>query len=132
MSPTPLRALLLAAALGGIAIVIGSNQPASAAEPPIVRGVAPERQAINKYTEICQACHQATGLGLEGAFPPLAGSEWLNGNPLIPIAILLTLPLEYAVHRTTPTITIFPLLYLYILIHIFSLICNRIRSPFPA
>ena len=25
----------------------------------------------------CGACHQANGLGLPGAFPPLAGSEWV-------------------------------------------------------
>jgi mono/diheme cytochrome c family protein len=27
----------------------------------------------------CMACHQATGLGLPGIFPPLAGSEWALG-----------------------------------------------------
>ncbi len=37
----------------------------------------------------CTACHQANGLGLPGAFPPLAGSEWVNGKPQIPIAIVL-------------------------------------------
>jgi len=25
----------------------------------------------------CQQCHQATGLGVAGQFPPLAGSEWV-------------------------------------------------------
>ena len=30
------------------------------------------------YTKVCGACHQATGLGLPGAFPPLAGSDYLN------------------------------------------------------
>ena len=29
----------------------------------------------------CAACHQATGLGLPGVFPPLAGSEYVNGDP---------------------------------------------------
>lgn len=29
----------------------------------------------------CAACHQATGLGLAGVFPPLAGSEYVNGDP---------------------------------------------------
>jgi mono/diheme cytochrome c family protein len=43
----------------------------------------------NKYAEVCAVCHQATGLGLEGAFPPLAGSEWLNGRAVVPIAIVL-------------------------------------------
>ena len=28
----------------------------------------------------CVACHQATGLGLPGVFPPLAGSEWVLGS----------------------------------------------------
>lgn len=31
------------------------------------------------YTQ-CSACHQATGQGLPGAFPPLDGTEWVNGN----------------------------------------------------
>lgn len=31
------------------------------------------------YTAVCAACHQATGTGLPGAFPPLAGSDWVNG-----------------------------------------------------
>jgi mono/diheme cytochrome c family protein len=29
----------------------------------------------------CQACHQATGQGLPGVFPPLAGSQWVTGDP---------------------------------------------------
>lgn len=33
------------------------------------------------YTAACQACHQATGQGLPGVFPPLAGSEWVTGIP---------------------------------------------------
>lgn len=31
-----------------------------------------------KYEQTCQLCHQATGLGVPGQFPPLAGSEWVN------------------------------------------------------
>lgn len=37
----------------------------------------------------CAACHQATGLGMPGAYPPLAGSEWLDNNPEVPIRIVL-------------------------------------------
>ena len=37
----------------------------------------------------CAACHQATGLGVSGAYPPLAGSEWLLNNPEVPIRIVL-------------------------------------------
>jgi mono/diheme cytochrome c family protein len=37
----------------------------------------------------CVVCHQATGQGLPGAFPPLAGSEWVNGKVDVPIAIVM-------------------------------------------
>lgn len=37
----------------------------------------------------CVACHQASGQGLPGAFPPLAGSEWVAGPPDRLAAILL-------------------------------------------
>ena len=29
----------------------------------------------------CVACHQANGAGVPGVFPPLAGSEWVLGDP---------------------------------------------------
>jgi mono/diheme cytochrome c family protein len=32
------------------------------------------------YKEVCQACHQPNGLGMAGQFPPLAGSEWVDGS----------------------------------------------------
>ena len=41
------------------------------------------------FTMTCQACHQATGAGIPGAFPPLAESEWVNGSPERVIAIVL-------------------------------------------
>lgn len=38
----------------------------------------------------CQSCHQATGQGLPGVFPPLAGSEWVvSGNKDVPMQIVL-------------------------------------------
>ncbi len=37
----------------------------------------------------CSACHQSTGLGMPGAFPPLAGSEWVVGREDIVVSILL-------------------------------------------
>lgn len=40
------------------------------------------------FSAQCSACHQANGQGIPGAFPPLAGSEWLLGDPNIPIAIV--------------------------------------------
>jgi mono/diheme cytochrome c family protein len=37
----------------------------------------------------CVACHQATGTGLPGVFPPLDGSEWLAGDERVVANILL-------------------------------------------
>ncbi len=41
------------------------------------------------YTTTCQACHQAIGAGILGAFPPLAESEWVRGSPKRLAAIVL-------------------------------------------
>jgi mono/diheme cytochrome c family protein len=41
------------------------------------------------YSAQCVACHQATGAGLPGVFPPLAGSEWVTGPDKVTAAILL-------------------------------------------
>lgn len=37
----------------------------------------------------CVACHQASGLGVAGVFPPLAGSDWVLGQEKTLINILL-------------------------------------------
>lgn len=41
------------------------------------------------YTTTCQACHQESGTGIAGAFPPLNESEWVNGSPARLAAIIL-------------------------------------------
>jgi mono/diheme cytochrome c family protein len=33
------------------------------------------------YASNCASCHQATGRGMPGAFPPVVGSEWVTGSP---------------------------------------------------
>ena len=42
----------------------------------------PDPMVVGKrlYTANCVACHQATGLGVAGQFPPLVGSEWVVGG----------------------------------------------------
>jgi nitrite reductase (NO-forming) len=49
--------------------------PASNKAERLVRG---ERV----YNNVCAACHQPSGLGIPGAFPPLAGSDFLNADPV--------------------------------------------------
>jgi len=41
------------------------------------------------FANRCAACHQATGLGLPGAFPPLAGSEYVLGEEARVVRIVL-------------------------------------------
>jgi mono/diheme cytochrome c family protein len=41
------------------------------------------------FLQTCAACHQATGTGVAGVYPPLAGSEWVQGNEERVIRILL-------------------------------------------
>jgi len=40
---------------------------------------APDPKIVGKrlYSQNCLVCHQATGLGVAGQFPPLVGSEWV-------------------------------------------------------
>lgn len=66
--------------------VVGSGAPASPAatsrEERILFG-----QRV--YERNCLACHQAEGQGLPGAFPPLAGSDYLLNDPDHAIDVLL-------------------------------------------
>ena len=51
------------------------------------------------YSTTCAACHQATGEGVEGTYPPLAGSEIVNGDEAKVVRIVLhglTGPVEVA------------------------------------
>lgn len=41
------------------------------------------------YSAQCVACHQASGAGLPGVFPPLAASEWVTGPENVAAVILL-------------------------------------------
>jgi len=63
------RFSLLAAALTSAATLL-SAQDAPPAE------VMTKGQQV--YMQVCFACHQPTGLGLPGMFPPLAGSDWAS------------------------------------------------------
>lgn len=41
------------------------------------------------FAKNCAACHQATGLGIPGAFPALKGNGFAQGDPAIVIATVL-------------------------------------------
>ncbi|MGA7215978.1 MAG: cytochrome c [Terrimicrobiaceae bacterium] len=56
---------------------------------------APDPMVVGKrvFTQNCAVCHQATGLGVPGQFPPLAGSEfvlsqdWHGDNHIVKIVL---------------------------------------------
>jgi mono/diheme cytochrome c family protein len=42
------------------------------------------------FATICAPCHQTSGAGIEGQYPPLAGSEWAGAaDPGLPVRIVL-------------------------------------------
>jgi len=61
------------------------EQPSVGTAAPAVRVVKGDQIFIG----VCQTCHQATGLGVPGQYPPLVGSEWVNRDVETPIRIVL-------------------------------------------
>jgi nitrite reductase (NO-forming)/hydroxylamine reductase len=59
---------------------------AAAAAPALAESVSAGRKV---FTTACSACHQETGLGLAGAFPPLAKSDYLLKNPKRAVDVVL-------------------------------------------
>ncbi|MBV1786885.1 nitrite reductase, copper-containing [Marinobacterium sp. D7] len=62
-----------------------------AAPAPKVAGSKAEQIRFGQrlYEQNCQACHQAGGVGIPAAFPPLASSDFLNADPTRAIDIVL-------------------------------------------
>jgi len=83
----------LTAACGGdkpadtSADAVPTDAPPNAEPAPTTVAVNANGEAI--YAANCVACHQPNGQGMPGAFPPLAGSEWVTGAVDRPIAIVL-------------------------------------------
>jgi nitrite reductase (NO-forming)/hydroxylamine reductase len=72
-----------ATAVFGFADTQAAEQQATAVhDAETAAGATAELLAAGQavYTANCAACHQPNGAGLPGAFPPLAGSDFLKGN----------------------------------------------------
>lgn len=41
------------------------------------------------YNQNCVACHQASGMGLPGVYPPLVNSDWVQDNPHRLVKVIL-------------------------------------------
>jgi mono/diheme cytochrome c family protein len=89
--------LVAAASVGTLrTLSVAEAHPTVQAHPAVKSAVADGKQV---YATTCAACHQATGLGVEGTYPPLAGSEWVNGDEGKVVRIVLnglTGPVEVA------------------------------------
>ena len=71
-----------------------ANLPTILKEPPasaaaVAAPAGPVDPGAQVFTTVCAACHQADGKGLPGAFPALAGSEWVTADPETPIRVVL-------------------------------------------
>lgn len=99
-NPVPRLLLLLLGLLMGFGIVYiclsdiespsvwGDGRQAAELGGGKVSGAA-KADGAALFASLCAACHQANGQGLPGVFPPLAGSEWVQGQPATVAAILL-------------------------------------------
>ncbi len=97
-NPVPWLLGLVAASLTvwGVSYFLLATDPAAGgasadadktAAPSAATGAAPDGAQI--FASRCASCHQASGQGLPGVFPPLAGSEWVNGETRMLARILL-------------------------------------------
>jgi mono/diheme cytochrome c family protein len=68
------------------------------AKPKSAAGTGSAVNGAAIFAARCTPCHQATGMGLPGVFPPLAGSNWVNGRDTTLMQILL--------HGITGTLTV--------------------------
>ena len=67
-----------------------NTQPAAAAMAAASEPAGSGDPGEQVFTTVCAACHQANGKGLPGAFPSLAGSDWVTADPETPIRIVIS------------------------------------------
>ncbi len=65
------------------------NENAHPAKAGAVAKADPMVLGKKNYDAVCYQCHQPTGLGIPGVYPPLAGSEWVTGSDERLIRIVL-------------------------------------------
>ncbi len=65
----------------------GKPPVAGGAAAPVVDPIEFGKKLYNNAA--CNVCHQPTGLGVPGAFPPLANSDWVTGSEERVIRIVL-------------------------------------------
>ena len=83
-------AFYIATTPSGEASAYGDQRTVALLRPPVAAaGAAPAVDGKQLFGAKCAACHQASGLGVAGVFPPLAGAEWVVGSEKVLISLLL-------------------------------------------
>lgn len=83
-------AFYIASTPSGEASAYGDQRTVSLLRPAVATaGAAPAVDGKQLFGAKCAACHQASGLGVPGVFPPLAGAEWVVGSEKVLISLLL-------------------------------------------
>jgi mono/diheme cytochrome c family protein len=67
----------------------GPGGPSISTTASVAAPATPMENGKKVYGQNCAACHQASGEGTAGTYPPLGGSEWVVGNKNRLAAILL-------------------------------------------
>lgn len=83
-------AFYIASTPSGESSAYGDQRTVSQLRPPVAAtGATAVVDGKQIYGAKCVACHQASGMGVAGVFPPLAGAEWVVGDEKILASILL-------------------------------------------
>src|SRR5687768_11176026 len=88
-----MKKVLLSVASIALFGAVACAQEASAPAQPAAGGAFDLKTSIDRgkavYMQTCLACHQITGQGLPGAFPPLVNTDYTTGDARRMVAMLL-------------------------------------------
>jgi len=82
-------AFYIVATPSGESSAYGDQRTVAALRPAVVAAGATGVDGKQLFGAKCAACHQASGAGVAGVFPPLVGAEWVLGSEKVLISILL-------------------------------------------
>jgi mono/diheme cytochrome c family protein len=72
---------LLGASVAILALTTDARAQQAAATTPPAAVPASAKTGAELFAVTCASCHQAKGEGVPDRYPPLAGSEWVSGDP---------------------------------------------------
>ncbi len=75
-----------------------ANYKASGPVGPVDPIVASKKRGHGVFIANCAQCHQATGLGQTGQFPPLVASEWVIGDAPKRLPLILLHGIQGTIH----------------------------------